>query len=436
MKIVVIKIISILVLSTFLTACKTGGGDEQRFTIAVIPDTQNMVDFSHQNTENYPIDSAGMFIQQMQYLADNTNIRGGNIEFVTSVGDVWQHRENGVDPAHAIRGLTAADDSPKKNPKNHSGIQNFEIPLAKRGYNILAETGIPFSVVPGNHDYDWYWRDSRFPRQRDRFDELRDERGRIVRFDPTIIGMTHVGGLDNFRSVFSDTGPYFKNKSWYISSYNGGANSAQVFQAGGYKFLHLGLEMQSGDDVLDWAQEVINANIGIPTIISTHDFLTTDGERKQRINADYSRVDPGYHKATEEIWEEFIAVNDQIFMVLSGHNHAQSRRTDKNNFGNKVYQIMADYQDRGQSLRTDINKPPVALSDGWLRLMEFDMGKAFPVINVRTYSTYYKKFSYEIPEYASWYKKWEHPELSDEEFNAMDYFSIELTDFKERFDKN
>lgn len=436
MKISIAQVISILVFSTFLTACKKDGVDDQIFTIAVIPDTQNMVDFSHQNSENYPIDSAGMFIQQMQYLADNTNVRGGDIEFVTSVGDVWQHRENGVDPAHANRGLTAADDSPKTNSKNKNGIHDFEIPLAKRGYNILAETGIPFSVVPGNHDYDWYWRDSRFPRQRDRFDELRDERGRIVRFDPTIIGMTHVGGLDNFRSVFSNIGPYFKNKNWYISSYNGGANSAQVFQAGGYKFLHLGLEMQSGDDVLNWAQEVIDANIGIPTIISTHDFLTTDGERKQRINADYSRVDPGYHKATEEIWEEFIAINDQIFMVLSGHNHAQSRRTDDNSFGHKVYQIMADYQDRGQSLRSDPDKFPIPLSDGWLRLMEFNMEKDIPLINVRTYSTYYKKFSYEIPEYALWYKKWEHPELTDEEFNAMDHFSIELLDFRERFNKN
>ena len=60
----------------------------------------------------------------------------------------------------------------------------------------------------------------------------------------------------------------------------------------------------------------------------------------------------------------------------------------------------------------------------------------FERLSAEYLSPYYKKFSYEIPEYALWYKKWEHPELTDEEFNAMDHFSIELLDFRERFNKN
>ncbi len=36
-------------------------------------------------------------------------------------------------------------------------------------------------------------------------------------------------------------------------------------------------------------------------------------------------------------------------MVLSGHHHGKARRIDNHQNGNKVYQILADYQDRGQS---------------------------------------------------------------------------------------
>ena len=425
----------ILALGT-LAGCDGEAQVDHKFTIAVIPDTQNMVDYRHQDTEDYPIDAAAMFIEHMQYITDNTEASGGEITFVTSVGDVWQHRQNGIDPAHYARGLRLADDSPKVNPELDEGIKNFEMPLAKRGYDMVAATGVVFSVVPGNHDYDWYWRDSNFPRQRDRFDELRDESGRIVRFDPNIIGMTHIGGLENFNSIFGEYSHYFKDKRWYISSFHGGANSAQIFEAGGYKFLHFGFEMQAGDDVLNWAQTVIDKNPGLPTIISTHDFLTTAGVRRQRINADYSRIDPTAHNATEEIWQDFISKNDQIFMVLSGHNHAQSRRTDKNNFGHDVYQMLSDYQDRGHSLSADPDVFPKPISDGWLRLLEFDMSDDVPVINVRTYSTFYKKYSNEIADYAKWYKKWEHPELTDEEFNAMDHFTIKMNDFKERFNEN
>ena len=126
----------------------------------------------------------------------------------------------------------------------------------------------------------------------------------------------------------------------------------------------------------------------------------------------------------------------KFFMVLSGHNHAQSRRTDKNDFGHDVYQMLSDYQDRGHSLSADPDIFPKPISDGWLRLLEFDMSGDVPVINVRTYSTFYKKYSNEIADYAKWYKKWEHPELTDEEFNAMDHFTIKMNDFKERFNEN
>lgn len=406
---------------------------DHHFTIAVIPDTQNYVDYTHQKEKDFAVDGAGMFIEHMQYISDNTVSRGGDITFVTSVGDVWQHRLIGVDPAHYDRGMRPLNDYPKPNVERVAGIYEFEIPLAKRGYDLLADTGVIFSVVPGNHDYNWYWRDKAFARDLSRRAELLDENGRFVRFDPEILGMTHVGGLDNFNSVFGADSDYFKNKNWYINSFHGGANSAQIFKAGGYKFLHLGFEMQAGDQVLAWAQSVIDANPGLPTIMSTHDFLTTEGTREVRAIADYARSDPTQHNNTEEIWRDFISKNDQIFMVLSGHNRAQSFRDDENDMGHRVYQMLSDYQDRGHSANLDTDTWPPGIGDGWLRLLKFDTSLDVPIIEVQTYSTYYKKYSSDVTDYAKWYKKWEHPKTTDDEFNAMDHFTIELTDFKTRF---
>ncbi len=431
-----VKIFILISLSILISSCAHYKKEpwDSKFTIAVIPDTQNMVDYKQQIDKGFPVDGAAMFLEQMQYVADNTVARGGEVIFVTSLGDVWQHRQFGIDPDHYERGLRPINQNRKARPDLEDGIKNFEMPLAKRGYDILAQTGVAFSVVPGNHDYDWFWRDSEFKIDRSRFDELRDETGKIVRYDPKILGMTHVGGLDNFNSVFSQDSPYFKDKNWYISSFNDGANSAQIFEAGGYKFLHLGFEMQAGDGVLNWAQSVIDANPGLPTIMSTHDFLSSEGERQVRSIADFARIDPRYHNGPEEIWQKFISKNDQIFMVLSGHNHAQATRNDKNDAGHDVHQLLSDYQDRGQSAdHAKPRKSPFLIGDGWLRLMEFDMSSKIPTVTIKTYSTYYKVFSHEHADYANWYKKSEHAEMTDQDYNATDHFIISLSDFKERF---
>ncbi|MCC3859614.1 metallophosphoesterase [Pseudemcibacter aquimaris] len=406
-----------------------------KFTIAVIPDTQNMVNFRKTPDFDFPVDTKSMFLEHMQYIADNAVSNGGDIVFATSVGDVWQHVHNGIDLAHLRRGLKRLSPTLARNPIEDKGILQYELPLAREGYDILAKSGLPFSVAPGNHDYDYQWRDSRYPRQRDRYDELRDERGAIVRFDPEILGIIHIGGFDNFESVFSPESHYFNDKDWYLGSIRQGANSAQKFKAGEFEFLHIALEMQAGPEVIKWAQKMINENQGLPTIISTHEYLTASGERAIRSVVDFPLVDPTDHIYPEELWDDFIATNDQIIMVLSGHNRGQSYRVDKNDYGNEVHQMLSDYQDRGQSAVKNDGDLPEMISDGWLRLLEFDTSENDVKVHVRTYSTYFKKYSTEIDEYASWYKKYEQPDMTDEEFNKADEFIITLKSFKSRFKK-
>src|SRR5262245_62836057 len=72
-----------------------------KFTIAVIPDTQNYVDYWQQKAAGFPLDAKELFFEQMKYVAANAQSQGGDIVFSTGVGDMWQHFSLEINPAHA-----------------------------------------------------------------------------------------------------------------------------------------------------------------------------------------------------------------------------------------------------------------------------------------------------------------------------------------------
>src|SRR3546814_13058298 len=131
--------------------------------------------------------------------------------------------------------------------------------------------------------------------------------------------------------------------------------------------------------ISDWSSDVCSSDLkAIPAV----DFDAVHAE----------------HNDPEELWQKLILPNDQIFMVLSGHQHGQSRRIDKNAAGHTVYQILADYQDRGQALAMLApDATPAALGAGWLGLMRFDLSDAVPTIAVSPYSTHSQSSSDRIP---------------------------------------
>lgn len=408
---------------------------EKTFTLVVIPDTQNAIDFTRQKAEGFAIDSSEIFIQQMQYIASKGMNNGGNVAFVASVGDVWQHLSSDIDPEHFARGITSIENpilssEPLIKPKETIEI---EIPKAIEGYQLISDAGIPFGVAPGNHDYDATWSVSGFPPNLDK------EPGT---HSSTVedLGLLHIGGLRNFRSAFGSDTEFFRNKDWYVSGYNGGGSSAQLFSAGGYRFLHFAFEMQAGDKVLAWAQAIIDQHKDLPTIISTHDYLNSKGERKPISFFDLALADPSMNNNAETIWKQFIRHNDQIFLVLSGHQLGQAMRVDDNLTGHKVYQLLADYQERGQAgidagQALNNQGKPVGIGDGWYREMVFHLGGEHPRVDVNTYSSHYKTYSNELNTYASWYKNREQPNMSDLDFLKADDFTIELDDFYVRFGK-
>ncbi|MGY0503982.1 hypothetical protein [Luteimonas sp. e5] len=397
------------------------------FTVAAIPDSQNYLDFRHQKSEGFPVDAHEMFFEQMQYVADNARSNGGDIVFATHLGDIWQNRVQRMDPGHELRGFRAAPESvtgglPEVFPE---GVRNHEIPNAVKGFEIISGK-LPFSVVPGNHDYDAIWVDANNPPHPDRDGDI----GK---------GIRHVGGLKGFLSAFSDQSEFFRGQAWYIASNDGGADSAQIFTAGQCRFLHIGLQFDAPASSLAWARRVILQNPGLPTIVSTHKFTDRDGKRAVGGPLDMSIIDR-HDNNPQMVWDDFISRHDQIFLVLSGHIGGQGYGIDYNDMGNEVHQMLADYQPRWRAAKVadpEGKYPGNPLTgDGWLRLLSFELDGERPRISVRTYSTHFRKFSSEMPEYASWYKAGERQAgLSEQEFLARDEFVVELRDFHKRFSR-
>lgn len=405
------------------TAFAADKAADQSFTIAVIPDTENYVDYTHQKEDGFVFDARQMFLDQMAFVAANLESAGGDIAFVDGLGDNWQHQSMLIDPAHEARGFKrVANPIMDGHFAPTEKVHTVEMPVVSQGWDMLMGK-VPFSVVPGNHDYDAMWTDSNHPP--------------AAQFkDMSSIGMLHSGGLSNWKKVFSDQSKYFKGQSWYVASHDDGADSAQIFTAGGYRFLHIGLQFDAPNSSLKWAAEVVKRYPGMPTIVSMHDFLNTAGERLANPIIDNAAVDPE-DNSPQMIWDKFLSQHDQIFMVLCGHEHAQAFRTDANKFGHPVYQVLADYQDRAQTAKDAGAKmePGMGIGDGWLRLMTFDMGAKVPQVKVRTYSTHYKLNSVDAPDYAKWYKAEEKPKLTNAEYMKADDFTIDLTDFHVRFGK-
>lgn len=279
------------------------------FTIAVLPDTQY---YCRDNTAN-PGGSGDFFAAQTRWIVDNA--AGQNIKFVTHLGDV-------VNTA----GTTTA---------------SAQWNVAVNAMNTLRTSTVPHGILPGNHDW---------------------------------TSTAGTGSLVHYRSRFGNTSNFFAGKSWFLGFDPRGVNSAQRFSTPAGDFLHLSLEFDPGNPAMSadaapgtpansmaWAQQVIAAHWGIPTIISTHNNLNTSAVR----SADSVRM-----------IDALVRRNDQVFMVLNGHYSsatvAETRVTSVNDFGRPVYEMLTDYQSRNRG------------GDGWMRLLRFD--PAAKSVTARTYT--------------------------------------------------
>ncbi len=216
---------------------------------------------------------------------------------------------------------------------NDGGEQPIEWERAEEAMSVL-DGQIPYSTVPGNHD---------------------PER-------PGSVDSTYATYLSHF-------GPArYAGYSWFGGAAADGLSTYQLFSAGNWQFLHLALELEVPDDAIAWAQGVIDAHPGLPTIITTHAYQDDSTGRTKDSQVQFEG------NSGETIWQKLVKPNPQIFMVLNGHfweNGGERHQVSTNAAGLPVYEMQANYQ---------------ALSnggDGYMRLIRFD-----PANNRITVSTY------------------------------------------------
>ena len=135
----------------------------------------------------------------------------------------------------------------------------------------------------------------------------------------------------------------YAGREGYLGASPNGLNHAQLFQGGGYRFLHLNLEYGAREPAFAWARGVLAAHPDGPVILSTHDNMGLAG-----------RTPNG-----EAIWSGFIARTPRIFLVLNGHTHGEYWQVSERPGSTRVIEVLSDYQDNRNG------------GDGDLRILRF-----------------------------------------------------------------
>ena len=190
---------------------------------------------------------------------------------------------------------------------------------------MLEANGFPYGMSPGNHDqypsgvanfYDQFFPPSRF------------------------LGLPWYGGY-----LGAEAGETNRlNKDNY-----------ELFSVGGLDFLVIHIETDWPSYAVTWADKIIKRYPNRRVILSTHAFLNTSNARPTATQ--FGRSDGSM--SAEAVWQQLIKPNCNVFMVINGHYPGEGRRTDLNNCGQPVHQLLSDYQSRANG------------GDGWMRLYRF-----------------------------------------------------------------
>lgn len=182
-------------------------------------------------------------------------------------------------------------------------------------FDKVKAAGMRYCMVPGNHDYDEM--NTAYTRTCTKWD---------TNFPPS----------------------YWSGKAWYGGEYNSSTtNSYITFDVGTHEFLILCLEIWPRPEVLTWAQGIMDANTDKEVIIVTHGYIDLDGHRAVH-GYGHGPDDTHlyYDSDGQQMWNDFIRSNENIFAVFSGHffGLTSAYSTDVNDAGKTVHQFIYNYQ--------------------------------------------------------------------------------------------
>ncbi|MFD0520530.1 metallophosphoesterase family protein [Paractinoplanes durhamensis] len=234
-----------------------------------------------------------------------------------------------------------------------------------KAFTVLDRAGAAYSVLAGNHDIASNTTDQR--------------------------------GDSPYLRTFGP-GRFARSKS-YAGAGPDGYNSAHIFTGGGRPWLVLALDWRPSAAGLAWAQSVIDKHPALPVIVTTHELAFADDGGQAHLS-DFGR----------QLWDDFIARNDQVFLTLNGHFWPPGRTVLKNDAGHDVHVHITNYQDRYYG------------GGAMIRLYRFDLARR--CVDVETISPYFQG----LP--AA--KRNELAELEVELTGDANRFSLDL-DFPARF---
>ncbi|MCO5973395.1 LamG-like jellyroll fold domain-containing protein [Actinoallomurus soli] len=239
-----------------------------------------------------------------------------------------------------------------------------EYAAATKVFDMLDRARASYSVLAGNHDV-----------------HGDDQRGATPY-------------LDTFSSARARKTPS------YHSSSPDGYNTCHIFRAGGRSWMLLALDWRMSQKGFAWANAVIAANPTLPVIVTTHEIVGS-----------YDDGTAGLSDYGQQMWDDLIKNNDQIFLTLNGHYWPPGSTVMKNSHGNDVHLHITNYQDRYYG------------GAGMIRSYRFDLDRGR--IDVATFSPWIRELA----------ARQEANSLAAEEMeltSPVDYFSMAI-DFDERF---
>ena len=178
-------------------------------------------------------------------------------------------------------------------------------------------------------------------------DEWRLAYEQITRMDGVVPYSLIVGNHDSserFNRTF--------NKEPYISSYEGSyddkiENTWRTIMIGNIPYLILTLDFLPDDEILEWANGVVEAHPNHNVIVTTHAFLHSDGTPMSEGEGWHTTIDSRVRtNDCDDMWEKFIKKHENIVLVLSGHIAIDRVVVTQSygDHGNVITQMLIDHQ--------------------------------------------------------------------------------------------